>query len=322
MQCLDELDKRILMELQYDFPRDAYPFDIVAERLDLRVDKLIDRVNKLHRYGILKRIGFYVNYRGIRLKAALIAYESKGLVDELAKIYSRDKLATHVYLRDHPVYDVWVVTKRRTLDELVEHALEVSSTLGINHIVLYSKRTYKLSVKFDLYQGISRSGKYSSISISPPSPETFGISPGQLRMFRRLDVSREPYRKIAEELGLSQEEAASLAWKLVDVGLLGDPGAALDGKKIGFEENAMVVMEPNGDEDTFCRMAVGLPYTSHVVLRGSIPEGAWTHTCYFMIHAVDKDRIRSLIDDAVVKMRPRSFMVLRSLADLKPGTIR
>ncbi|MCE4609052.1 MAG: Lrp/AsnC family transcriptional regulator [Desulfurococcales archaeon] len=322
MQYLDELDKRILMELQYDFPRDAYPFDIVAERLDMRVDELLDRVGFLYRTGILKRIGFYVNYRGIGLKAALIAYESKGQVEELAEIYARDKLATHVYLRDHPVYDVWVVTKRKTLDDLVKHASEVSSTLGVGHIVLFSKRTYKLSVKFDLYKGVSRSGGYSLISISPPSPEAFGIYPSQLRLFRKLDASREPYRRIAEELGLSQEETASLAWKLVDAGLLGDPGAALDGKKIGFEENAMVVMEPAGDEDAFCRMAVSLPYTTHVVLRGSIPEGAWTHTCYFMVHAVDKDRIKSLIDDAVVKMRPRSFMVLRSLADLKPGTLR
>ncbi|MCE4625894.1 MAG: Lrp/AsnC family transcriptional regulator [Desulfurococcales archaeon] len=319
---LDTLDKSILMELQYRFPRDPYPYETVAERLGIREEELLDRLRRLKSIGILKRVGFYVNYRSVGLKAALIAYKAPGLHERLAKIYRVDRYATHVYLRDHPEYNVWVVTKRRSMEELIGHVEHVKKELGVEAIILYSKRTYKLSVKYDLERGISWAGPYSTVSPDPPRPEDLGIPAEVLRMFRSLPIERSPYSRIAEALGVGVDEAAETAWNLLEKGLLGDPGAALDGRRVGFNENAMVVMEPSGCEESLCQCATQLPFTTHVVLRRSIPEGAWRHTCYFMVHAVSREMIKELVGEAVEKCSPRSFHVIRSLADLKPGVMR
>lgn len=319
---LSGFEKDLLMELQYRFPRSHRPFHVVAERLGASVDEVVEALAKLRREKKLKRIGYYVNYRSKGLKAALIAYRSEGKVGELAAIYQRDPYATHVYLRDHPVYDVWVVTKRPTMEELVAHARSVSEQLGIDYVILYSVRTYKLSVKYDLYKGISWAGEYSYVNPNPPSSLEYGVEPGKLNLFKSLELSANPYSRIAQSLGVSEEEAAALAWRLLEAGILGDPGAALDGHRVGFVENAMVVMEPAGVEERLCECVSNLPFATHVVQRASIPAGKWKHTCYFMVHAVNMRLMEEVISEAVERCGPKSYHAIRSIEDLKPGVVR
>ncbi len=321
---LGEIDKELLMTLQYEFPRSPRIFKEVAEALDLSEEEAVERTKRLHEAGIVKRLGFYVNYKARGLKAALIAYSTGGSFEGIAGYYRGDPHATHIYLRDHPVYDVWVVTKRGSLEELVSHARKIAEEYEVGYVVLYSRRTYKLSVKYDLYGGVSRAGRYSLIPGDPPRAEDVGVSLEALREFRSLEISRSPYRRVALKLGISVEEAAKLAWRLVDKGVLGDPGAALDGRLVGFHENAMVTMEPGAytSEEDLCRCAAMLPFTTHVVLRGSIPRDAWRQNCYFMVHAVNRSLIEELVSEAVARCRPASYSVIRSIRDLKPGVAR
>ncbi len=323
VEGLSRLEADLLMELQYGFPRGPRPFHEVAEVLGEEPGALVEAARGLASRGILKRIGFYLNYRSQGLRAALVAYAAGDRIGELASYYRGDPLATHVYRRDHPVYDLWVVTKRGSLEEVVGHARRLAEEHGVDYVVLYSRRTYKLSVKYDLYRGVSRSGPYAWVAEKPPRPEDLGVPLPAARLLRALPIDEHPYRGLAARLGVSEREAARIAWRLLDAGVLGDPGAALDGHRAGFEENAMVVMEPGPQgEDCLCRCAAMLPFTTHVVLRGSIPEGKWTHTCYFMVHAVDRARVELLVEEAASQCGPRSLHVIRSLEDLKPGVVR
>lgn len=320
---LTPFEKDLLMELQYNFPQGPKPFHIVADRLGVGIDDVIQTLTKLKEEKKLKRIGFYVNYRSKGLKAALIAYSANGKIGDIAEVYARDPHATHVYQRDHPVYDLWIVTKRPTLEEIVAHAEEVSRTFNVDYVVLYSVRTYKLSVKYDLYRGVSRSGNYSTVNHNPPSPAEYGVDPGKLSLFRRLEISPTPYKQIAGELGISEEEASKLAWNMLKAGILGDPGAALDGHRIGFTENAMVVLEPRDQcEEKLCNCIAKLLFTTHVVQRASIPAGKWRHTCYFMVHATSKELIEEMVSEAIEKCEPKSHLSIKSIADLKPGVVR
>ncbi len=321
MLSRDEIE--LLMEAQYNFPKGPWPFHLIAEKLGINTEEVVGILRNLSDRGVIKRVGFYVNYRSIGLKAALIAYTAGSNAESVAEIYSKDIHATHVYLRDHPRYNLWVVTKRKTVEDLVQHAKEVANRYNMQYVVLLSKRTYKLSVKFDLKNGISKAGPYSEIKQNLDPPEKFGLTSSQLRKFRSLSISLNPYRKVADSIGVPVEKAAAIAWKLVELGLLGDPGVSLDGKKIGFEKNAMVAVKPqHGNEDELCRCLSKLDFTTHVVLRESIPKNAWNYTCYFMIHTRNEERLRGLIDSAVKACNLQNYLVLRSIRDLKPGVIR
>ncbi len=318
---LSEKEKQVLMELQYRFPRSARPLHEAASRIGLELGEMVSILARLRDAGVLKRVGFYVNYRSQGLKAALIAYATEGEYSRVEELYRDDGLVTHVYVRDHPVYDVWVVVKRRSLEEILQHAREASRLLGSDYIVLYGSRTHKLSVKYDLYRGVSLSGPYSKVRHNPPDP---GLPWEIVKLYRSLELSGNPYRRIAEALGCSEEEAAETAWRLLDEGVLGDPGAALDGWRIGFRENLLVAMTPRDGASLgrLCSCVAGYPHTTHVVERTVYPEGAWSHRCFAMLHASTRALLDRLLEGLVGACSPSSYVGMRSLADLKPGAVR
>ncbi|GAB6147549.1 Lrp/AsnC family transcriptional regulator [Stetteria hydrogenophila] len=322
MPGLDPVDASVLMALQYRFTLSEDPYRDAAEAVGVSVDELLGRARRLAGAGALKRVGFYLNYRSTGLSATLVAYRSGGRLRELAEYYKTDDLATHVYLRDHPYFDVWVVVKRPSREELEAHIEEVSRKLGVEYVILYSKRTYKLSVKYDVYTGLSRAGRYAWVNPSPPRPEDLGYPLSLARLLRILPLEPRPYRGIAQRIGMSEGEVVEAARAMLEKGVLGDPGAALDGHRIGFRENAMVVMEPAGSEEELCECVSRLPFTTHVVLRDPKPRHAWRHTCYFMVHAVSKPLVARAVDAARSICKPKSLLVIRSLADLKPGVVR
>ncbi len=320
---LDEVDAELLMRLQYDFPLTEDPIGDVASKVGVSGEEAVARLKRLAKAGILKRIGFYYNYRAQGKTAVLVAFAAGDNYRVLADMFRADPDVTHNYLRDHPVYNVWIVIKRRTREELfkaIEEAARASSSKG--WIALFSKKTYKLSVKYDLYEGVSRSGRYWRVEERPPRPEDLGVDPLLPKLVRVLPINLEPYKGVAERLGMTESEVVEQVKLLLDKGVLMDPGAALDGHKAGFTENAMVVMEPEGDPDETCRRAAELPYSTHVVLRDPYPPGSWRHICYFMVHAVDRERISKIVEEARRTCKPRDVMAIFSIEDLKPGAVR
>lgn len=320
---LTSLEVEALMKLQYEFPLTPTPFLDVAYSLDLKFDNLAFILRGLVKRGILKRVGFYYNYKAQGHTAALIAFSCGGSYEGIAEVLRGDPLVTHNFLRDHPEYDVWAVIKRSTKEELLAYIDDIALRNNVKKwIALFSKKTYKLSVKFDLREGFSRSGPYSKVIENPPRPEDIGVDPMIPRLVRVLNIDERPYKIIADRLRLNEEELVSLVREMLDKGILGDPGATIEGDRVGFTENAMVVMEPIDDEYKLCECAAELPYSTHVVLREPYPPGSWTHTCYFMIHAVSREKIYSIIEEARKLCKPKSLIPIFSIMDLKPGVVR
>jgi DNA-binding Lrp family transcriptional regulator len=319
---LNDLEKELLMKLQYEFPITPTPIRDVAEALDIDFSEALSVLRRLKDHGVLKRIGFYFNYRAQGYVASLIAFSCRDY-GPLAEALKGDPHVTHNFLRDHPVYNVWAVIKRESREELLKYVSRLAEDYNIDRWVsLWSKRTFKLSVKFDLYNGISRSGRYSRVVENPPKPEELGIDPYIPRYVRALKFDEYPYKNLSEATGLGEDEIISLIKEMLGVGILGDPGAALEGRRVGFVENAMVVLEPYDDGYSLCECISELPYSTHVVLRDPYPPDAWRHICYFMVHAVDRSKINGVIDEVRVRCSSKDIMPIYSLMDLKPHVIR
>ena len=54
---MDDADKRILNEIQSDFPIVSQPFLELAKRLNLVEDEVVERVKNLKYSGVIRRIG-------------------------------------------------------------------------------------------------------------------------------------------------------------------------------------------------------------------------------------------------------------------------
>ncbi len=319
---MSDIEKRVLMELQYNFPLVSKPFDVVAKRLGTSVDEIIDVVKKMKELGILKRIGFYVNYKSYRQVAALVAFrtdEPEKLANEILKNFT----TTHSYIRNHPYYNLWVVVRDKNKEALKNKIEKLATQNKADFVILWSKRVYRLSVKYDLEKGISRAGPFSKIVENPPSPSELGLDTNLVRALRVLPLKREPYKELATKYGLDEERLVEITKMLLEKGVLGDPGAALDGHRAGFTYNAMVVMWSATKETELCEWIINnVPEATHVVLREPWPPEKWRHNCYMMVHAVDETRLRPVYEKLDESPYVKDYLQIISLRDLLPGIIR
>ncbi|MGC8972966.1 MAG: Lrp/AsnC family transcriptional regulator [Thermoproteus sp.] len=306
---MDSKDVELLMMAQYEFPLVDRPFQEMGRALGLSEDEVIDRLRRLAEVGVLRRIGSVMNYRARGLEAALVGFSvPEDMVDAVAADINRDPMVTHNYLRDYRPYNVWFVTKAKTADELEEKVRSLAERWGVDYVILYSLRTYKLDVRFDLHEGISRS-KSGILPENPPSIENLGIPKEFYSKVRSIPLVAEPFREAAKILGKSVGEALDVLRSLIDMGVLRDFHASLDGEALGFKENAMVVLRRPD-----CEEAARLSESTHVVLRNTVP-GKWEYPCYFMVHA----RARKTIMERVAGRFADGYAMLFSVRDLLGG---
>ncbi|KSW11773.1 hypothetical protein CF15_02905 [Pyrodictium occultum] len=321
-----ELAAEALMELQYRFPLTATPYCDVADRLGVSVERLLAVLRELREKRILKRVGFYFNYRAARKRGALIAIETSRPNEATRLLLEMLEDVTHSYLRDHPVYNLWVVGKHRDPERIVEAARRAAELYGTGRwLVLWGEKTLRLSVKYDLERGVSRAGPMSKVALRPPRPEDLGYTTALARALRVLPLEPHPYAVIARQFNMSEDEVVAAMKEMLDKGILGDPGAALDGHRLGFIFNGMVTIAPrNMDQlEDLCSWVVdNIEEATHVVKRSATPPGSWRHLCYFMIHAVDEERVKPVLERLSGCPYMDDYMVIKSLEDLLPGVIR
>ena len=316
---LSSEDVEVLMKAQYEFPVSPEPFRDMAESLGMVEGRLLSRLRRLKELGVVKRIGYYLNYRSQRRVAALVALRLPGpSIDKLRNLTAGDRDVTHSYLRGHPRYNVWIVVKKNNRAELEEYVYRLARAVGAeDHVILYGKRTYKLSVKYDLRRGISWSIQ-GRLPEKVPSLEELGVSEGLVRdLCKGLPLKPSPYSDIASKYGLALDELLELVEELLRKGVLADPGAALDGDKLGFRSNAMAVLPC----DECCGwVADNVAEATHVVLRKTVP-GKWEYPCYFMVHARRRGAVYEVARRVFENLGVEGELLF-SLENLKPGVVR
>ncbi|MCG2887439.1 MAG: Lrp/AsnC family transcriptional regulator [Vulcanisaeta sp.] len=312
---LDHNEKRLLMELQYNFPIVRRPFNELANRLGVSEDWVLGKVREFVRSGVIRRIGALVNYRSRGLVSALVGVSVPNeLINDVAKVINSDNQVSHNFVRDHPRYNVWFVTKARSKDELVSKVSSTLSRLGLrDYVILTALRTYKIDVKFDLFRGVSRT-KAPPLPSDVPPIESTGLPMEFFRALRSIEVVSEPFNKIATIAGVPVDELGNLVSRLMRLGVIRDFYATLDSEKVGFRENAMVVFKASPG---LCESVALIEEATHVVLR-EVTVGEWPYNCYFMIHGVN----RGVVDDAINGIMRRlgigKYEVLYSIKNLLP----
>ncbi|GAB6946249.1 Lrp/AsnC family transcriptional regulator [Vulcanisaeta sp. JCM 16161] len=316
---LDDKRKALLMELQYNFPITRRPFLDIGRRLGEDEDWVLRETRNLVGNGVIKRIGALVNYRSRGLVSALIGVNTPSeLINDVAKAINSDPQVSHNFLREHSRYNIWFVTKDRSKEELV---MKVSSTLsrfGINDfVILTALRTYKIDVKFDLINGISRT-KSMILPLSVPSIESTGLPMEFFRKLRSISIEKEPFNEIANLAGVGVDELGNLISNLMRAGIIRDFYATLDSEKVGFRENAMVVFKATPE---ICERAALIEETTHVVLR-EVTLGSWPYNCYFMIHGINKDVLENAISGIMRRLGINGYEILYSTRNLLPEMSR
>jgi DNA-binding Lrp family transcriptional regulator len=310
---MDPRDVDLLMEAQYNFPLVERPYKALGERLGVDEGWVIERLRELVKVGVLKRIGAILNYRSRGLVAALVGMAvPEDIIEEVAAEVNKDPYVSHNFQRDYKPYNLWFVTKANSREELEAKVAAIAKRYGLDYVVLYSLRSYKVDVRFDLRRGVSWT-KGELLPENPPPLSSLGVPMTFFSKVKSLPLTPEPFKEAAEVLGVSVGEALAKIREFIKLGVLRDLHATLDGEAVGFKENAMVVLR-----EPVCEAAARLNITTHVVLRNTVP-GKWEYPCYFMVHGVSRQILEDYIKDAIKRLGVSEYRMLYSVRDFLGG---
>ncbi|MCF8069070.1 MAG: Lrp/AsnC family transcriptional regulator [Desulfobacterales bacterium] len=97
-------------------------------------------------------------------------------------------------------------------------------------------------------------------------------------------VTEQPYKDLAEKIGISEEDFLDALKDLNDRGVIRRFGATLRHQKSGFKSNAMVAWRVDEDRiETVGEKMASFTAVSHCYRRD--PKNDWPYNLYTMVHA-------------------------------------
>jgi DNA-binding Lrp family transcriptional regulator len=148
---MDESDRKLLNEIQSDFPITTRPYKVLGVRIGCSESETLERVKRLKQEGVIRRIGgnFDSNRLGFAttLCAARVSHDK---LERFVEVVNHYPGVTHHYLRDHS-YNVWFTFVAKDRAMIAQHIKEIIRQTGVPEILdLPAVRTFKIRVDFDI----------------------------------------------------------------------------------------------------------------------------------------------------------------------------
>jgi DNA-binding Lrp family transcriptional regulator len=149
VEKLDELDRAIIFSLQGDLPLNEAPYAVLAARLQISQEDLLERLDAFQKKRILRRIGAVLRHRqaGFTANAMGVWEVVSNDVERVGEIMASFSMVSHCYERptfpDWP-YNLYTMIHGKNQEECRRAAKAISQKTGIkNYRLLFSQRELK-----------------------------------------------------------------------------------------------------------------------------------------------------------------------------------
>ena len=151
MPVINDKNREILNNIQVDFPIDSRPYKILAQKLGLCEDELIQRINQMKEDLLIRRIGgnFSPDRLGYHstLCAAKVPYDKIELFTKTVNAYSG---VTHNYKRDHE-FNIWFTFIASSVEIINDSLQQIQKATNVETILnLPATKVFKISANFKL----------------------------------------------------------------------------------------------------------------------------------------------------------------------------
>ncbi len=132
-----------------------------------------------------------------------------------------------------------------------------------------------------------------------------------------IALINEPFKEIAAQLGITQQEVIARLTKLRQEGAIRRFGASIKPNKIGFSANALVAWKvPQNRVQEVGFYLSRFPEISHCYERKVVPQ-RWEYNVYTVLHAREREGIESMVNRISVAASLEEYRILFSKRDLK-----
>jgi len=148
---MDDIDRKILNEIQSGFPVSPRPYLDLGGRLGITEDETINRVKRLKKEGLIRRIGGSLNSRQLGFKSTLCAARvPEDRIDDFVEKVNSYRGVTHNYLRKGG-YNIWFTFIAPSASDIENALKEISEKTGVYDILnMPAERMFKIKVDFDI----------------------------------------------------------------------------------------------------------------------------------------------------------------------------
>ena len=309
---MDDLDRKILTEIQKDFPRVSEPFEALAKRVGARHapplpsgEEVLDRIKKLKEENVLRQISAIFDTKSLGYQSTLVAM--KFLNDQLdrgAEIINQHPGVSHNYRR-HDAYNLWftvAVPPADSLEKTIQRLHELSGAL--NTLILPTLKLFKIGVKLDLTGSNSdaldsKEDIYDESRRRKTPPELTAEHIEAIRALQEdIPLVERPYQTIGESSGFTEERLFELMNFFESKGYFRRFAGILHHRKAGFSANAMVVWNvPEEKQDEVGEKMARFPQISHCYKRPIFPD--WPYSLYTMIHGPKAEDCEKIVQKIV-----------------------
>jgi DNA-binding Lrp family transcriptional regulator len=306
---MDDRDKRLLNVIQADFPLVSRPFQDLGTPLQLAEAEVIDRIAALKKQRIIRQISAIFDTRSLGYRSSLVAMRvPPEKLEAAAAVVNSHPGVSHNYKRNH-AFNLWftlAVPPTSDLEWTVQHLHAMAGADSTR--ILPTLRLFKIGMQLDMEgrSGAERvdSRKAGYSEARRPSAGRDGLRPIDIAAIRELQedipLIPEPYRPMAERMGVSQAVLFEVAAHLAAQGYLRRMAAVLYHREAGFRANAMGVwVVPPERADEVGQIMGSFKGVSHCYLRPTYPD--WPYSIFTMVHgqkARDCQEIISAISQA------------------------
>lgn len=141
------------------------------------------------------------------------------------------------------------------------------------------------------------------------------------RLQENISITENPYKEIADEFSLSEDELIGKIKSYNKSGILKRIGAILYHRKAGFNSNAMVVWKiEDNNLDEVGKYIASIDKVSHCYERK--PCSAWNYNLYTMIHEKDRESCDKVIQSIAENISVKDYKVLYSTKELKKTSMK
>lgn len=146
---IDTTDKKIIGLIQGDLPVHPRPFAVLAEKIGVSEETLVDRIRELKEQGIIRRFGATLRHQeaGFSSNAMIAWLAPQDRIDEIGKIFARFREVTHCYHRapqkDWP-YNLYTMVHGGSREECRQIAERLSRSADLSeYLLLFSEKEFK-----------------------------------------------------------------------------------------------------------------------------------------------------------------------------------
>jgi DNA-binding Lrp family transcriptional regulator len=324
-QQLDDVDKRLLNEIQWVFPLADRPYLEIAGRHSMQEQEVMQRIGAMKKAGLVRQINAIFDTRRLGYKSALVAFAVKpDKLDSVADIVNEHPGVSHNYERNHE-YNMWFTLAVPPGSDIKDDLERMAALDGvIKYRVLPTLKLYKIGVKLDMVNDDAEKPKPTD-EVKEMIPEKVQLSERDKEFIRELQkdlpVTQEPFKDLADNLSITTSELFAKAKEYEGIGIMRRYAAILRHRDVGFVANGMVVWhvpEERIDEAGFKLAA--FPQVSHCYRRPIYPD--WRFNLFSMVHARTLEAAEKMAVEMSETLGIKDYQILFSSREFKKERVK